>query len=117
MFDRSCYPYKGGVVKNGKFISPECPSTDNDRVEGVCNRDLSANNADTWAVVAAGLGWDSYCTSMMGLPKDLPELQSRRSLGASTGRRSLNVTAGRLHRRDCYEDDSLPFDDPTGVDE
>jgi len=61
-FDRSCVPYK---AKGGKV---ECPSQSDLTVEGICDANLSAENADTWAFLAAGAGFSFYCQTQIPLP-------------------------------------------------
>lgn len=47
-FNRGCQPYAG--LKGNLCADPSDPTKD-----GVCNADFSKTNADTWAVVAAGI--------------------------------------------------------------
>ncbi|VBB84421.1 Putative Esterase [Podospora comata] len=60
LFDRACAPYGGLKKKNdGSFTTPICGN--NAGGEGVCNGDMSAQNADTYSHVAAGVFFSKEC--------------------------------------------------------
>ena len=92
----------------------ECPDPADPKKEGICPPDLATNNADTWAFIAAGVGWSKMCYYEAGdqdkqilYPDELPK---RAVLHSRNPRMELER---RMPKR-CkgyYKDDSYLFDD------
>ncbi|CAO2648048.1 Nn.00g089700.m01.CDS01 [Neocucurbitaria sp. VM-36] len=58
VFDRSCVPYKGDKAL--------CPNSNGE--EGVCDKEFSGKNADSYALVAAGIYYTNKCKRAIPLP-------------------------------------------------
>ncbi|KAJ5951187.1 uncharacterized protein N7479_009600 [Penicillium vulpinum] len=69
-FNRGCEEYAGlkGML---------CADPSNPKKDGVCNADFSANNADTWAVIAAGIFFSEV--GQKAIPLDPPTTVSARA--------------------------------------
>ncbi|KAF2280019.1 uncharacterized protein EI97DRAFT_454956 [Westerdykella ornata] len=89
-WNRDCAPYK----KAGKVL---CPDPNDPKKEGICDAEKSAENADTYSFVAAGVGFSKLCKRAIPLPP------------APSAKRALS------RRAECPADDAIPFDD--GADE
>ncbi|KAK3937884.1 Mutanase Pc12g07500-like protein 1 [Diplogelasinospora grovesii] len=67
LFNRACTPY-GALKKKkgGGFTTPLCPNNDGD--EGFCPGDMSAQNADTYSHIAAGIYFSRVCNRDIPYP-------------------------------------------------
>jgi hypothetical protein len=61
-FDRSTVPYGVSATRNaGK--KPKCPSSTNPKIDGICSAATAERNADTYALIAAGVWFSKQCPS------------------------------------------------------
>lgn len=68
LFDRSCVSYgQQKKRKDGTLSAAICP--DQAGVEGLCNSDMSARNADTYSHVAAGIYFSRQCNRAIPYPQ------------------------------------------------
>jgi hypothetical protein len=72
-FDRSCAPYF--KVTGSK---PLCPQADD--TEGICAAEISAQNADTYAHVAAGIYFSRMCNKVIPYPAPSSNANSKREM-------------------------------------
>lgn len=59
VFNRGCTPYGQHDQERNR---PKCPAQGNPTLEGICDAELSAQNADSWAMVAAGQYFSARCS-------------------------------------------------------
>jgi hypothetical protein len=114
-FDRSC----------AKYADPNKPVCATNGVEGVCDKTMSGDNADTYSIVAAGIYFSQKCGKIIPAPpprQNPPPGVTRRHEDTVSGRnhsRDLSIghadpaSGARLQRRgtSCpYSTDAWPFD-------
>lgn len=64
-FNRGCQDY----ANKPKTL---CPNPAPDGPDGICSRELSGENADNWAVVAAGIYFSQKCKTIIAIPSTGP---------------------------------------------
>ncbi|GFF25735.1 glucan endo-1,3-alpha-glucosidase agn1 [Aspergillus udagawae] len=92
-FDRGCQAYKG--LKGNLCADSKDPTKD-----GVCNADFSAQNADTWAVIAAGIFFSHETGRQIPLYPPTPV--------------SARAVSGLSARAGCVRHDDIMFDSGSG---
>jgi hypothetical protein len=101
-----------GTLDRGKKIPKQmrgnvvlCPNPNDDKEESICDAKMSARNADTYSLVAAGVGFGTLCDRHIPIPDDAkPEIPTPvPSVSSLPGPPSA---PGLLRR----EPDSLPGD-------
>lgn len=93
-FDRSERPYGTGnnKYKNKKKGILFCPSKDDDQKEGICDPEFAQTNADSYALVAAGVYFSDQC----GKPLSLESFPVGAPPKFASQRRARDLTSGKL---------------------